>query len=220
MQLERDEADTKPEDVADLMLSDEAVSKLEDKADSKLERNEDVPLCPEVDEEDSVDRSFDKLLRRSTLSFEEPFPSNSASSPMIRRSKSVTEDEGKNIGDLMEALKTCEDFVSFKMSTISLLTRMNAEMEALNKRISQPSSSGISEYVFHIYLYFLKPLYVSNCQTYFIIYNAGNFILFYCLDQKRLLESYKFLFGRIYAHDEAPLRRLHRRPHHSLLRLQ
>ena len=152
MQLERDEADTKLEDEADLKLNDEFVSKLEVKADSKLERNEDVPLCPEVDEEDSVDKSFN-LLRRSTLSFEEPFPSNSASSPMIRRSKSVTEDEGKNIGDLMEALKNCEDFVSFKMSTISLLTRMNAEMEALNKRISQPSSSGISEYVFHIFIF-------------------------------------------------------------------
>ena len=157
MQLERDEADTKPEDEADLMLSDEAVSKLEDKADSKLERNEDVPLCPEVDKED---KSFN-LLRRSTLSFEEPFPPNSASSPMIRRSKSVTDDEGQNIGDLMEALKTCEDFVSFKMSTISLLTRINAEMEALNKRISQPSLSGISEYVFHIYIFlnhFMSPI--------------------------------------------------------------
>merc|ERR1712032_1236596 len=45
-----------------------------------------------------------------------------------------------HIGGMMDDLKSCEDFISFKNATVILLSQMNDKIEELNKRLnSQPT---------------------------------------------------------------------------------
>ena len=83
---------------------------------------------------ENISSEYQKILRTQSLSNEEP-PEKGIQN-IQRKEKSVDMVNNGHIGGMMDDLKSCEDFISFKNATVILLSQMNDKIEELNKRFN------------------------------------------------------------------------------------
>ena len=138
----RDSGLARPETLLEKLLAleeSEAVTENDEKGESLEESIQSGKAVEDM----SSKPKMDQILRSQSLSKEEPEEEETKKKELRKdRSYSINTVNSFNSGDLMDELKSCEDFVSFKNATVILLTRMHEEIEELNRKLnSSPAAS-------------------------------------------------------------------------------
>ena len=138
----RDPGVARPETLLEKLLALEG-SEAVTENDVKEKSLEESIQSEKTVEDMSYKPRINQILRSQSLSKEEPEEEETKKKDLRKdRSYSINTVNGFNSGDLMDELKTCEDFVSFKNATVILLTRMHEEIEELNRKLnSSPAAS-------------------------------------------------------------------------------
>ena len=138
----RDPGHARPETLLEKLLALEGSDAVTEN-DEKEESLEESIHSGKAVEDMSSNPRINQILRSQSLSKEEPEEEEAKKRDLRKdRSYSINTGKGFNSGDLMDELKTCEDFVSFKNATVILLTRMHDEIEELNRKLnSSPAAS-------------------------------------------------------------------------------
>ena len=109
-----------------------------DKADmntEKEQKEDSLEKSKSVKPIENMSSSYQLILRSQSMSHEEPQEKEIKNIQSKEKCIDMV-NEGLHIGSMMDDLKSCEDFISFKNATVILLSQMNDKIGELNKRIN------------------------------------------------------------------------------------